>query len=134
MLSPRARLECVVVGALGGLFPVPAATTVVTLFLCYVLQQSALQITVASAVNLVATPVELACVPKFAVLGAMIVQRDASSFTAAMIATSMQKGLLFFVTNLTELLLFAVLGWFVLAICTVAALMSIRMNGKRKWE
>lgn len=127
-LSYQERLFCAFVGLLGGCFPVPALTTIVTAFLCRLLRLSAPQVAAAMVVNLLSTPLELLLIPYLARATAWVLQTDASTFTAEFLAQSLQHGGVWQLLEVaSSMLLHAVIGWIVLtALMVAAAALTVR--------
>ncbi len=72
-MSLRLQVLCVLVGVLGGLFPIPMLTTVVTAALASLVGLSAPALAVAASINLVMTPAELLLLPAFVTCGRLVV-------------------------------------------------------------
>lgn len=72
-LPPSARFQCVVIGILGGVAPIPAVTTFITVLLCKLMAFAAAQTAVATAINVALTPVQIVMLPYFADAGALLV-------------------------------------------------------------
>jgi len=65
-LTLAQQLQCVILGCLGGVFPVPAATTFMTLALCHAFALSPGEMAVATTMNFLMTPVQIILMPYFA--------------------------------------------------------------------
>lgn len=109
------------VGLLGGCFPIPALTTIVTAFLCRLFDFSTAQVAAAMVVNMLSTPLELMLIPVFATTAAAVIGSDASTFTSEFLMQTLSSGgvmQLFEVAS--ALLAHAVIAWTIL--CAVACL------------
>ena len=75
VITPAAELEAkevslsVTIGLWGGVFPVPAVTTFVTMLLVALLRVSAAQKALAFTFNMLATPLQLLSMPSFILMG-----------------------------------------------------------------
>jgi len=78
VIAPLRRMQladatdCVAAGVLGGLCPIPSATTMTTIAVSYTLRLSKAQSAVAVALNMLITPIDIALVPLFVWLGALL--------------------------------------------------------------
>jgi hypothetical protein len=122
-MSRWEQIATLVVGILGGLFPVPALTSLITLALCAMLRFAPAQSGVATALNLSLAVAELALIPVFAQIGAVMTGVDSDNFTGAVIVASMQEGIGALLTNASSMLAHACLSWTVLAAVGMACLM-----------
>jgi hypothetical protein len=108
------------VGLLGGVFPIPGATTPATALLAKWHSFHPARLGVATGINLILTPVQLLLIPTFAQLGSKLTRMDASTFTASHIAASMNGGLGNFFRQAAAIILNAVIGWCLLLTLAVA--------------
>lgn len=120
------RVTAVAVGIIGGMFPIPALTTVATVGMAKVISISAPQFMVACAVNLLVTPLEVAMIPFFAVGGAAMMGADSTNFTAAHLLAAMENGLSALLRDALAMLIHAALCWTVLATFTAFCLTLVR--------
>ena len=130
-MSRWEQVATLVVGVLGGLLPIPALTTLVTLALCGMLRFNAAQSGVATAINLALTAVELAAIPVFAQLGAVVTGVDADSFTAAVIIASMREGVASLLTNASSMIAHACLTW---ALLTAVGMILLALSRPARRE
>jgi len=72
-MTPHSLSLAVAVGFVGGLFPVPGATTIVTGILCGVFRAN---LAVAQMLNFLVTPLEFLLMPAFLRLGELILMID----------------------------------------------------------
>lgn len=129
-MSVEQRTQSIVVGAIGGIFPIPAVTTIVTVLLCTGLRLSAAQTAVATAINLACTPLQLALLPSLGWIAASVAGTDASTFTAENIGISMREGLMPFLSSMALLLVHAVASWICIAITVVLVTLTLRTSEK----
>jgi hypothetical protein len=122
------RACVLVVGVLGGLFPVPALTTLVTLALAPLFSLNAAQVAVASAINLMLTGVEIAMIPTFATVGALLLGGDSSLFTLSMIQDSLKEGIMMLLRNASHMLMYACVAWALMTVVGIAAMKYIGRN------
>lgn len=116
VLSTVDRITCVIVGVLGGLFPVPMVTTAVTLGLSALFGFRAPQIAIATTMNFVVTPAEIAIIPTLARTAALLTGADTTNFTASFILEALNVSLWQLLTVASSVLLHAVVGWAMLAV------------------
>jgi hypothetical protein len=126
-MTAHQRVGAATAGVLGGLFPVPCVTTVVTLGLARAACLSAPQSAVALAINLAATPLEILLIPTLAKIGSVVTGADGSSFTADALLLQMNEGIIPLITNCASFLVHAVLAWTLLTIASVIALRVWRL-------
>jgi hypothetical protein len=129
-LSMVEQILAVVVGILGGLFPVPMLTTFVTVVLGKLLTMNAAQIAVATAINFFMTPLEVALIPPLARWFTPITGASSESFTASNLADAMGQGVSTLISVAGVMLLHAILSWAVGTAVLVLALMKLKPNGK----
>eukprot|EP00469_Lotharella_globosa_P004021 CAMPEP_0167793920 /NCGR_PEP_ID=MMETSP0111_2-20121227/13502_1 /TAXON_ID=91324 /ORGANISM="Lotharella globosa, Strain CCCM811" /LENGTH=164 /DNA_ID=CAMNT_0007687239 /DNA_START=20 /DNA_END=514 /DNA_ORIENTATION=+ len=72
-MTPHSLSLAVAVGFVGGLFPVPGATTIVTGILCGIFRAN---LAVAQALNFLVTPLEFLLMPAFFRLGELVLMID----------------------------------------------------------
>jgi hypothetical protein len=123
-MTAAERLCCLLVGLLGGMFPVPMLTTVVTAFLSKFTSLPGPQMAVAMTINVVIAPVELVAIPPLARFGALLTGANASQFTAAFLLAAIDQGPreLFYAAQ--GMLLHAILTW---ALFAVVGLVIVRL-------
>ena len=120
-LSLLQRLIAVIVGILGGLFPVPSITTLVTVFLAKTMGCNPEQIAISTSINLILTPVDIYCVPKFATLTSTALGYG-TVYTAAMFLEYMSEGIVHLVTAGGAMIVMALVSW--VTITTVVLLVT----------
>lgn len=121
-MSHSKRAAAASVGVVGGVFPIPALTTFATLFIVRLAALNAAQSAVAVAINIAASPLQIAFIPYFATAGSLITGTDASAFTSEAILRNMGEGLLSFAQSSASLLIHATLAWLLLVVCTLCVL------------
>ena len=119
-LSPQQRLVALSVGACGGLFPIPFATTAVTMLFVLLVGLNAPQTTLAIALNLLVAPIEVAAIPSLARCAGMGTGADTTAFTAAALLGSMSDGVFALLSASFSMLLHAVATWAVVTMCAAA--------------
>ena len=72
-MTLREQVLCVLVGVLGGVFPIPMLTTLVTLGLARLAALGTVELAVAASINFVMTPLELVLIPLLVQIGGSIV-------------------------------------------------------------
>lgn len=130
-MSAWDRATCLLVGVLGGLFPVPMVTTAVTVALCAMLGLSAVQSGVATAVNFALTPAQLFMIPVFANLCAVVLRQPAD-FTVETVKSKLNEGFAAIVTNAASMLVFASVTWALLCAIAIGFLLALRKNGRER--
>ena len=137
-MPPTDRLMCLSVGVVGGMFPVPFLTTVVTFALIAALRLTGARlqpaaVAVATAVNLLVAPADVAAIPLFARAAAALTGADASSFTAEFLMAKMGEGLMPLLQGAAAMLLHAILAWALVGgVAMVAVVGVVRSRGTRK--
>ncbi|RNF19780.1 uncharacterized protein Tco025E_04117 [Trypanosoma conorhini] len=98
-------------GTIGGVFPVPMLTSLVTLIICRVLRCRPLEATLATSINLLLTPLELLLVVPFASVAAAVVGGDTRKFSATALYQSTELGFVGFVRNSATVLIYSCICW-----------------------
>ena len=130
-MSSAERFLVVLVGVVGGIFPLPALTTIATLLLSVVLKFGSAQSAVAAVVNLLVTPIEFVLIPTFAKLGCCFTGEDATKFTIQVIQAAAAEGVVSLVKNASSMLIHACLAWMVLAVITAGVGLYVRTTSDR---
>jgi hypothetical protein len=110
-LSNHQRLAACAVGVVGGMFPIPMVTTLVTMALAFIMSLTKLQITVSVAVNLLCAPVDVMFIPTQARFAAWFTGASSESFTASALMAAMQEGIVAMLSTSASMLVHAVIGW-----------------------
>ncbi len=131
LMTWRQRGMAIIVGLVGGLFPVPMVTSLVCAIVCLFLRLSAPQAAVATVMNLLLTPLQIILIPGFASLAAFVTGADASDFTLTAIYHAKEGGLLAVLTSATSLLLHAVGSWLVLSAFAVTVAHNLLAEKER---
>ena len=129
-LTAMEKVFCLVVGVLGGMFPVPGVTTFVGLVISKLLALSAPQIAVSSAVNLVLAPVQLMAIPFLAQFAAVFTGADASTFTATFLAGAAADGMGVLLSSAGSMLLHAICLWAVVSGAVLGVMYTFLLNPK----
>jgi hypothetical protein len=128
-VTPRDLAAALTVGAISGMFPIPGATSLVCVALCWLLRTN---LVVAQVVNLVITPIEIAAIPglvcdaicpsfplplclshaAFSSLGAALLRVDASLSVASLTA-GLSKSVWATIVEFQAALGCAIFAWFV---------------------
>ncbi|EAN96566.1 hypothetical protein, conserved [Trypanosoma cruzi] len=116
-------------GIIGGVFPVPLLTSIVTLIICRVLRCRALEATLATTVNLLLAPLELFLVVPFACMAAFVLGGDTSQFTTAAIYHSAKLGFFDFLQTSFSLLMYSCLCWMALAVPLLYFIRGLQNRG-----
>ncbi|KPA86716.1 hypothetical protein ABB37_00805 [Leptomonas pyrrhocoris] len=116
----------VAIGVVGGLFPVPLLTSLVTLLAGWYVHCNAAQLVFGSTVNLFCTPLQLALLPSFARLMGAITQGETSTFTAYALKEALAKGYASFLSSCGWMIAYAVVGWFLVFIPVVLVLRALQ--------
>ncbi|ORC87672.1 uncharacterized protein TM35_000212780 [Trypanosoma theileri] len=127
-LNARKLILAATAGILGGIFPVPMFTSIVTLIFCRMLHCCALQIALATAINFLVTPLEVLLIVPFACATATVLGSDASRFTVASLYNSMNLGLIDFFFTSSSLLIHSFLSWCFFAIPLLYIVRSLLYN------
>lgn len=112
------------VGVLGGVFPIPMVTTVVTLLLAKVLHCNAPQVMLSTTANFICTPLQIVMIPVFARVMALLSRGDPSGYTTAALKASLEKGYGAFFASSSTMLLYATIAWCLFA---GAAMLALRV-------
>ncbi|KAH9598681.1 hypothetical protein LSM04_009201 [Trypanosoma melophagium] len=110
-LNARKLTISATAGILGGIFPVPMFTSIVTLIFCRMFHCCALQIALATAINFLVTPLEVLLIVPFACATAAVIGSDTSKFTVASLYQSMNLGFIDFFFASASLLIHSFLSW-----------------------
>ena len=119
------KVFAVLVGLVGGLFPIPALTTAVTLALVSAFKMNAAQAGVATAINLMVTPLEFILIPPLAQMAAPLTGADGSNFTASFLSDALALGVMNLLTAGGSMVLHAVASWFVFSAIAIGFLKVI---------
>lgn len=119
------RLDTLVVGVLGGLFPIPVLTTVATVALCWVLKLTAVQIAVSGAINIAVTPLELLLIPSFSTLGSFACPWVGSGPVDVTALVSL--GFSAAIQQAPNVFLSAAIGWVVAVVFALVVRFSVRV-------
>ena len=132
-MSAWDRIATIVIGLLGGFFPVPGVTMIVsTLLGKFVMGFTAVQIAVVCALNAALTVPEIMAIPTFAWVGALFTGADASGFGIAVIYEGLEEGVMALATRATSMLLHACLSWVLVTAVAVVALQRTRPVRQRQ--
>lgn len=101
----------VAIGIIGGVFPVPLVTSLVTLFVGWCLRCSAAELVVGSSVNLFCTPLQFALLPSFARLTGTLRGEDTTAYTAAALRAALSAGYVAFLQSCGRMIVYATLAW-----------------------
>lgn len=110
-MTPLQRTECLALGILGGLFPIPGVTTPVTMMLCAAMGCTKSQIAVATAINLMLTAAQIPMIPWFATVAAMFSGYPAEQFSVAVIVDTMSAGVVGVLRAAFVMLVHACVSW-----------------------
>lgn len=125
-LTPYELLVAIALGAIGGLFPIPMTTTIITVALCKWIPCSVPQVLFATALSFICVPFQFAMVPVFARAFAVAVRIDSSAYTVASIRSSMGKGILATVRSSAGMFACSVAMWLIAATPTVLFCRSLQ--------
>ncbi|KAG5501779.1 hypothetical protein JKF63_04048 [Porcisia hertigi] len=104
------------IGLLGGVFPVPLVTAMVTLLVGFYIQCTSPQLILGSTTNFFCTPLQFALIPRFARLVGLFIETDVSDFTGYALQRSLNDGYTALVYSCGRMLLYATMGWFIVAV------------------
>ncbi|KAK7201146.1 hypothetical protein NESM_000175600 [Novymonas esmeraldas] len=121
-LSWEEVLVAIAVGVLGGIFPVPLVTSLVTLAIGYYVRCSAAELVLGSTANFFCTPLQFALLPLLARFMGNVARVNVDAFTAAALRESLSAGYTTFLTSTGRMLCYATMGWFLFAIPAVVVL------------
>lgn len=113
-LHTAEKLLALIVGVLGGVFPIPALTTIATLALASLLALNAPQTGVATAINLALTPVAIGMIPVFAHLAAFFSGADTTTFSAEFLMAAAAESLTHLLAVAASVLIHATVAWVVI--------------------
>lgn len=131
-LSLRELLIAIIIGLLGGIFPVPLITTAVTLLLGHYISCSFPQKVFGTTVNMFCTPLQLALLPPLARLTGTLMQRDISAFSSSALRVALKGGYISFASSCGLMILYATVSWFLIAIpITFAIRAAQQMVGQK---
>lgn len=116
----------VAIGVIGGVFPVPLVTSIVTLAVGWYVQCNAAEFVVGSTVNFFCTPIQLALLPSFARLMGAILQKETSTFTAYALKEAIAKGYASFLSSCIRMVAYATIAWFLVCIPVIIVLRSVQ--------
>jgi hypothetical protein len=146
-MTPNERLLCVATGFVGGMFPLPMVTTVVTLAIIatlpFVIPPHLASLptagkAVATAINLLLAPLDILAVPYLAQLAALFSGADATRFTPSFLAGLMAEGLVPLLSGAASLLGHAVAAWLFLSAALFGVLVLVlrrhRRSGAVEWK
>lgn len=119
-LSLTDRIVAVVVGIVGGIFPMPSITTLVTLFLARLMSCTPPQIALSTSVNLVLAPVDIYLLPKFATLTSVAMGYEVT-YTGPMLLEMINQGVLHLITAGGTMILMAIVSWVFIAMGILVA-------------
>ena len=139
-MRPSERLLCLAVGVVGGMFPVPMLTSVVTWLIAGLFallgpatKLSPAALAVATAVNLLIAPVDIAAIPTLAQWGALVTGADARDFTAEFLMAKMAEGARPLLMGAANMFLSACLAWAAIGgIALAAVATAVAVRGKKK--
>ncbi|KPI85891.1 hypothetical protein ABL78_5023 [Leptomonas seymouri] len=138
LLNPLRQLTgieifvAVAVGVVGGVFPVPLITSLVTLISGWYIHCSAAELVVGSTVNLLCTPLQFAFLPSFARLSGTISQADTSAFTATALMEALTKGYAVLIASCARMIAYAVFGWLLVCIPVIFVLRALQRCAVRR--
>jgi uncharacterized protein (DUF2062 family) len=107
-LTPERLAMSIVVGIIGGLFPIPGVTTLVVMLLAAGIS---VNLPAATLLNVLLTPVELAMVPVFLYLGEFVIGMDHISLAPSTIMQALKEDLWQGLAQYGGAMGYAVLGW-----------------------
>ncbi|KAI5685413.1 hypothetical_protein [Leishmania braziliensis MHOM/BR/75/M2904] len=108
-------LVAVSVGVLGGTFPVPLVTSLVTLIIGYYVRCTTAELVLGSTANLFCTPLQFALLPSFARFVGSLTEEDVTAFTAHALQESLRVGYATFLSSCGRMIFYATIGWFLVS-------------------
>eukprot|EP00759_Apiculatamorpha_spiralis_P013905 PhF_6_TR20634/c0_g1_i1/m.29729 len=119
-------LSAVIVGTLGGIFPIPGITTAVTLFLANICSHNKAQLAIATSLNFLLTPVDLYMIPVFANWSGSVF--GAEVYSASMLTKWLSEGVMALLSQGGGMVMYAILSWFLVTIVAVLVLHFVKDN------
>nr|CCC48822.1 conserved hypothetical protein [Trypanosoma vivax Y486] len=129
-LSARQLLFSITVGMLGGIFPIPLFTSVVTTLMCRQLNLNVSQSLLAITVNLLVFPLEVLLITPFAQLTAHVTRANTTQLTMAAYYDSMSKGGVQFVQFSIKLFLHSCFCWLAFTLVVICLMRMMLDHGE----
>ncbi|KAG5476593.1 hypothetical protein CUR178_03764 [Leishmania enriettii] len=125
-LTGAELLVALSIGVLGGVFPLPLVTSLVTLAIGWYVRCTTTQYVLCSTANLFCTPLQFALLPSFARLIGSAAQVDVTAFTVRALRESLKVSYTTFLSSCSRMLLYATMGWFLVVIPIILVLRAVQ--------